>query len=58
MEEHKLRVFENRMLRRIFGSKRDEIRGGLRKQYNEELHNLHSSPNIIRRSRMKWEGNI
>jgi hypothetical protein len=47
-EEHKLRVFENRVLRRIFGPKRDEVTGGWRKLYNEELHNLYSSPSIIR----------
>jgi hypothetical protein len=47
-EEHRLRVFENRMLRRIVGLKRDEVTGDWRKLYNEELHNLYSSPNIIR----------
>jgi hypothetical protein len=47
-EEHRLRVFENRVLRRIFGPKRDEVTGGWRKLHNEELHNLYSSPNIIR----------
>jgi hypothetical protein len=47
-EEHKLGVFENRMLRRIFGPKRDGETGGWRKLYNEELHNLYSSPSIIR----------
>jgi hypothetical protein len=41
-------VFENRVLRRIFGSKRDEVTGGWRKPHNEELHNLYSSPSIIR----------
>jgi hypothetical protein len=41
-------VFENRVLRRIFGQKRDEVTGGWRKLHNEELHNLYSSPNIIR----------
>jgi hypothetical protein len=45
---HRLRVFENRVLRRIFGSKRDEVTGGLRKLHNEELHNLYSSLSIIR----------
>jgi hypothetical protein len=43
-EEHRLRVFENRMLRGIFGSKRDEATGGWRKLHNEELHRLYSSP--------------
>jgi hypothetical protein len=47
-EEHKLRVFENRMLRRICGPKRDRVTGGWRKLHNEELHNVYSSPNIIR----------
>jgi hypothetical protein len=47
-EEHRLRVFENRVLRRIFGPKRDEVTGGWRKRHNEELHNLYSSPSIIR----------
>jgi hypothetical protein len=46
--EYRLRVFENRMLRRIFQPKRDEIIGGWRKLHNEGLHNLYSSPNIIR----------
>jgi hypothetical protein len=47
-EEHRLRVFENMVLRRIFGPKRDEVAGGWRKLLNEELHNLYSSPNMIR----------
>jgi hypothetical protein len=47
-EEHRLRVFENRVLRRIFGPKRDEVSGELRKLHNEELNNLYSSPDIIR----------
>jgi hypothetical protein len=47
-EEHRLRVFENRVVRRIFGLKRDEVRGGWRKLHNEELHNMHSSLSIIR----------
>jgi hypothetical protein len=47
-EEHILRVFENRVLRRIFGPKRDEVMGEWRKLHNEELHNLYSSPDIIR----------
>jgi hypothetical protein len=47
-EEHRLRMFENRMLRRTFEPKRDEIAGGWRKLHNEGLHNLYSSPNIIR----------
>jgi hypothetical protein len=47
-EEHRLRVFENRVLRRTFGPKRDEVTRGWRKLHNEELHNLYSSPSIIR----------
>jgi hypothetical protein len=47
-EDHRLRVFENRVLRRIFGPKRDGVLGGSRKLHNEALHNLHSSPSIIR----------
>jgi hypothetical protein len=47
-EEHRLRVFENRVLRKIFGPKRDEVIGGWRKLYNDELHNLYCSPSIIR----------
>jgi hypothetical protein len=43
-EEHRLSVFENRVLRRIFGPKRDEVTGGWRKLHNEELHNMYSSP--------------
>jgi hypothetical protein len=47
-EEHRLRVFENRVLRRIFGSKRDEIMGEWRKLHSGELHNLYLSPDIIK----------
>jgi hypothetical protein len=60
-EEHGLRVFENRVLRRIFGPKRDEIIGGWRKLFNEEIHNLYSLPSIIRmiKSRsMRWAGHV
>jgi hypothetical protein len=46
-EEHRLGVFENRVLRRIFGPKRDEVSGEWRKLHNELLHNLYSSPSII-----------
>jgi hypothetical protein len=45
---YRLRGVENRVLRRIFGPKRDEVTGGWRKLHNEELHNLYSSPSIIR----------
>jgi hypothetical protein len=47
-EEHRLRVFENRVLRRTFGPKRVEVTGDLRKLHNDELHNLYSSPNLFR----------
>jgi hypothetical protein len=50
-------VFENSVLRRIFGARRDEVIGGWRKLHNEELHNLYTSPNIIRMiksRRLKW----
>jgi hypothetical protein len=47
-EEHRLREFENKVLRRIFGPKRDEVTGEWRKLHNVELHNLYSSQNIIR----------
>jgi hypothetical protein len=54
-------LFENKVLRRIFGSKRDEVTGGWRKLHNGELHDLYSSPSIIRiiRSRrMRWTGHV
>jgi hypothetical protein len=49
-------VFENRVLRRIFGSKREEVVGGWRRPHNEELHNLQASPNIIRVIKIKEDG--
>jgi hypothetical protein len=60
-EEHRLGVFENRVLRRIFGPKRDEVAGGWRKLHNEELHDMYSSPIIIRiilARRMRWVGHV
>jgi hypothetical protein len=60
-EEHKLRVSENRVLRKIFGPKRDRVTGGWRKLHNEEFHNLYSSPSIIviiKSRRMKWAGHV
>jgi len=60
-EERRLRVFENRVLRRIFGPKRDEVAGEWRKLHNEELIDLYSLPNIVRvikSRRMKWVGHV
>jgi hypothetical protein len=59
-EEHRLRVFENRMLRKMFGPKREEDRSWI-KLHNDELHNLCSSPNIVRvikSRRMRWVGHV
>jgi hypothetical protein len=60
-EEHRLRVFENRVLRRIFGPKRDAVMGEWRKLHNEELHNLYSSPDIIMQIKSRpltWAGHV
>jgi hypothetical protein len=60
-EEHRLRVFENRMLRKIFGPKRVEVTGEWRKLHNEDLRDLHCSPSIIRiinSRRMRWAGHV
>jgi hypothetical protein len=60
-EEHSLRVFENRVLRRIFGPKRDAVTAQWRKLHNGELHSLYSSPDIIRQiksRRMRWTGHV
>jgi hypothetical protein len=56
-----LRIFENRVLRRIFGPERDEVTGGWRKLHNEELHGLYSSPSIVRvikARKMRWAGHV
>jgi hypothetical protein len=59
-EEHRLRVYENRVLRGVFGSKREEVTGEWRRLHNEERQDLYSLPNIIRvnKSRMRWEGQV
>ena len=60
-EERRLRVFENGVLRRIFGPKRDEVTGEWRKLHNEELKGLYSSSNIVRvikSRRMRWAGHV
>ena len=60
-EERKLRVFENMVLRRIFGPRRDEVTGEWRRLHNEELNGLYSSPNtvrVIKSRRMRWAGHV
>jgi hypothetical protein len=60
-EEHRLKMFENRVLRRIFAPKSDEVTGEWRKLHNEELHILYYSPDIIRQiksRRMRWAGHV
>jgi len=60
-EERRLRVFENRVLRRVFGPKRDKITGEWRKLHNEELRDIYSLPNIVRvvtSRRMRWAGHV
>ena len=60
-EEGRLRVFENRVLRRVFGHRRDEVTGEWREIHNEELNDLYSLPNIVRvvkSRRMRWAGHV
>ena len=61
LEERRLRVFENRVLRRVFGPKRDEVIWKWRKLHNEELRDLYSLPNIarvVKSRRMRWSGHV
>jgi hypothetical protein len=55
---HRLKEFESRVLRRMFGPKRDAVTGWWRKLHNEELRDLYSSPSIIRMMRMRWAGHV
>jgi hypothetical protein len=60
-DERRLRVFENRVLRRIFGPKRNEVRGEWRNLHNEELSDLYSLPNsvrVVKSRRMRWAGHV
>jgi hypothetical protein len=60
-ETHRLRAFEYRVLRKVLGPKRDEVTGGWKKLHNEELHDLYSSPSIVRTiksRRMRWAGHV
>jgi hypothetical protein len=60
-EKHRLRIFDNRMLGGLFGPEREDVMVGLIRVDNEKLHNLYSSPNIVRvikSWRMKWAGHV
>jgi hypothetical protein len=61
LEKRKLRVFENKVFRRIFGHRREEVTGEWRRLHNEELNDFYSSPNIVRvinSRRMRWAGHV
>jgi hypothetical protein len=60
-KKHRLRVFENRVLRKIFGPKRDEVTKDWRRQHNKKLYDLYSTPNIIqviKSRRLRWAGYV
>ena len=60
-DKHKLRVFENKVLRKIYGPKRDEMTGEWRRLHNEELHGLYDSPDVVRimkSRRLRWAGHV
>jgi len=60
-DERRLRLFENKVLRKIFGPRKDEVTWERRKLHNEEIKNLYSSPNIfqvIKSKRMRWAGHV
>jgi hypothetical protein len=57
-EERRLRVFENRMLRRVFGPKKDEVTGEWRKLHNEELNDLTNTVRVVKSRRMRWAGHV
>jgi TFIIF-interacting CTD phosphatase-like protein len=61
MEKSRLRIFKNRVLRRIFGPKRDEVTGEWRRLHNKELYTMHFSPKrikVIKSRRLRWEGHV
>jgi len=60
-DEHKLRVFENKVLRKIYRKKRDEMTGEWRRLHNEELHGLYDLPNVVKimkSRRLRWAGHV
>jgi hypothetical protein len=57
-QEHRLRVFERRVLRRIFGLQRNEVMGGWRKLHSKALRDLHSSPSLITIIKLRWVGHV
>jgi hypothetical protein len=60
-EEHELKISENRVLRRIFGIKREDVVGNWRRLHNEKFHNFYASPNnvrVIKSVKMRWSGHV